>query len=729
MTRITLPPELVSLVHHVELNKAGWWEKGIQRCIIAAIWLSGDPLTPTAVSEELRVRFSMSIAPATVTEQIRHLCASGTLFCLSDGKLKISEKALSDFEKGVKEAEQLEDQARAKFDTLLASSCPSLAKESIWNQFNEKLLVPLIRGVGARTYDLISGCDSVSDKTPGLGQFLANYPEDTRLSLRNALVSFLDPKDPSVRSYILRQLNGYFFVEAGNLQDSTLAAITKASERSPSFIIFLDTNFLFSILELHENPSNEAAQFLIRLLADLGAKVSCKLYVFPNTLEEIKGVIEFHRDILAGLDLKSNLAEAAVDVGLNGVAQKFVETVKKSGSSLKAADYFAPYITDLVPILRKRNIEFFNQKVDGYTTRQDVIDDLMEQLDFEKRFGKKAKTYDQLEHDMVLWHFVTDKRPAHFESPLEAKYWIVTVDYHFLGFDSFKRRSSPGKIPVCLHPTALIQMLQFWVPRTAQFEEAILGSLRWPFLFQEFDISAERVTIRILEVLSRFENAADLPTDVLTGILLNDVLRQKLALEKNVEKQIDLVREALIEENERVRGELRQERLEAERLRKDTVLKSEMVEALERTSEERKSQLDLAQRELQDSERRRLDLEAKLNRIEEELREVKSSAAERQQRTAFLGGCLLLLVLLEAAFSVFAYLTKWHWGYWRTNIFVWSIALGVWVWLADYVGQSKSLIRKWSPFVRFHKLTKWVYGGLATELIGHALWEILKRYF
>ena len=78
MTKTKLPPELISLVHHIELNKAGWWEKGIQRCVIAGIWLSGDPLTPTEVSEELRARFSMSIAPATVTEQIRHLCNSGT---------------------------------------------------------------------------------------------------------------------------------------------------------------------------------------------------------------------------------------------------------------------------------------------------------------------------------------------------------------------------------------------------------------------------------------------------------------------------------------------------------------------------------------------------------------------------------------------------------------------------------------------------------------------------
>jgi hypothetical protein len=729
MTPIKLPPELISLVHHIELNKAGWWEKGVQRCVIAAIWLSGEALTPAAVGEELKARFSMSIAPALVAEQVRLLCESGTLVTLPGGKLKISEQASTDFEKCIEEAEHIEEQARTRFDLLLTNSCPGMDKAIVWKDLNEKLLVPLIHGVGAKTYDLISGTDSVADKTPALGQFLVEYPEETRLPLRNTVVSFLDPKDAAVRSYILRQLNAYFLVEAGSLQDSTLAAITKASQRPPSFAIFLDTNFLFSILELHENPSNEAAQFLIKLLADLGAKVSCKLYVFPNTLDEIKGVIAFHRDILSGLDLKPNLAEAALDAGLSGVAQKFVETARKTGAPLKSADYFAPYLTDLIPILRKRNIEFFNQKVDEYTLRQDVIDDLMQQLEFERRFGKKAKTYEQLEHDMVLWHFVTDKRPAHFESPLEAKYWIVTVDYHFLGFDSFKRGGQPGKIPVCLHPTALIQMLQFWVPRTPAFDEAILGSLRWPFLVQEFDVNAERVTIRILEVLSRLENAGDLPADVLTSILLNDALRQKLALERNVEKHIELVKEALVEENERVRTQLEKERAETERLRSAVAANSQKVEDLERAKSDRQSQLANAQQDLENSEKTRRDLEQKLGQVERELAETKRNADQRRGRRSFAVGSLLFLLLLELVFSALAYITKWHWGYLRTLISAWSIGFGVWVWLADYLGQQKTIIKAWAPYTHFHRITKWIYGALATELLGHALWEALKRYF
>jgi hypothetical protein len=123
-------------------------------------------------------------------------------------------------------------------------------------------------------------------------------------------------------------------------------------------------------------------------------------------------------------------------------------------------------------------------------------------------------------------------------------------------------------------------MLQFWLPRTAQFEEAVLGSLRWPFLFQDFDPAAERATIRILETLSRFENVGELPREVLTSILVNQALRQKLAVEGDVRKQVELVREALVEENEKVRSALASTTEEAKRLKLEVAEKDEKVMAL-----------------------------------------------------------------------------------------------------------------------------------------------------
>jgi hypothetical protein len=41
MEKLQLPMELVSLVHHIELNKAGWWDVAVQQLLLAAMWISG----------------------------------------------------------------------------------------------------------------------------------------------------------------------------------------------------------------------------------------------------------------------------------------------------------------------------------------------------------------------------------------------------------------------------------------------------------------------------------------------------------------------------------------------------------------------------------------------------------------------------------------------------------------------------------------------------------------
>src|SRR5260370_3519325 len=280
----------------------------------------------------------------------------------------------------------------------------------------------------------------------------------------------------------------------------------QSMEHPPAFRIFVDTNFLFSFLDLHENPSNEAAKSLVKLTKQLEGRALCKFYVSAETLDEFKRVVTAQRDFLHGLVLPVNLAQAALEMDLSAVALRFVEFSKQAGQPISAEAYFRPYLSDLLPTLRSKQVELFNESMKPYSMRQDVIDDILEQQRFErKRYGENGKSYEQLRHDVVLWYFVSEKRPVRVESPVEATFWIVTVDYHFLGFDLHKRSDQQSSIPVCLHPTSLIQLLQFCLPRTREFEEAILDSLRLPLLFQEFDSSAERVTVRILETLARFE--------------------------------------------------------------------------------------------------------------------------------------------------------------------------------------------------------------------------------
>lgn len=724
-----LPPELVSLIHHVELNKAGWWETAIQRLIVAAIWLSSRPLTRDEVAGALGEQFSVTTTSARLRLPIQHLLSNGTLVEIVGQGLRISQEALKRFEKELGESDDIERKAKLRFLSCMKERCPTLNGETLWNVFTEQLLLPLVHEVGARTYELVSGKSLALGDSVRLPEFLEQYPKDAREQLRAAIVAFLDPKDDDARSFVLRCLHSYFFVEAGNLSQEAVQSFISADKNPPSFSVFVDTNFLFSVLAFHDNPSNEAAESLMKVIAELPQKVTCKLYVFPLTVDETKHAIEFHRDSFKYIELTPNVASAAADTALSGISQKFVTACAQARRAISAEEYFGPYLTGLIPIIRSKGIEEYNQPVAKYSMDQGVIDDIRIQLDFQKRpTVKRPKTYEELRHDVVLWHFVSEKRPPLMESPLQAKYFVTTVDYSFLGFDAYKCRKENLNIRVCLHPSALMQLLQFWVPRSAALDEAVVGSLRWRFLFHDFDPKAESITLRILQTLSRFEDIADIPTETVKKVLLNEALRQKLFAEKDIEKRVELVRESLRAEGMVSIEKLQKAEAEAEKLKDHIQDQVNSISGLQQTIERYDKELTERGQDLANERDHRRGMEERLREIEENHRK----RLDRQTILAFALKSLLALALLIGVPLV---LNSSLVGGPRSRMMIDLMEGGLimpWIWITDRRGQRVPAVNKWRPFISFHEGKNFLFSvlilGVVVHIVGAAVWDFLRTH-
>jgi len=698
----SLSPEIVSLIHHVELNKAGWWEKGTQRLILGTLWLSNGCLTHPAILDALKNTFRLQIDSATLNRHIGVLRGADSVVQLTNGQIKLTEKTKAEFEDTIKEAEELEARAKARFIMTLRAECQEVDYERAWSLFLERLLIPLVRQVGAGTYQLLTGTGATFEKVIPFPAFLSSFDQQFRVPVKAAVLSFLDPKDEVTRSYVLRHLNAQFFMAAGNLEASTIQALSQISKTSPSFSIFVDTNFLFSILGLHENPSNEAAELLMRLMSELKGKIRFRLYASLLTLDETKRSLSFHEELLRGIHLVPNLAEAAIEDDLSGIARTYIEKSTKTGQAVSPHDYFAPYLSDLIPIIRAKGVEPYNENMDTLKAKQEVIDDILARQEIEKRVfeqrGRTPKTYEQLEHDIVLWHFAKSKRPAAVESPLAAQFWIVTVDYRLIAFDSSKTGTKNG-IPVCLHPSSLIQMLQFWMPRTIEFEEAMLGTLRWPFLLQDFNHESEKVTVRILEVLNRFENVGDLPKEVVGSILMNDVLRQKLELEGDAKERIKLVKEALIQVNQKTQEEV-------VHLRKQL---ADKAEALTRTEDRAARTED----ELQKESAGRHALELRLAKLESEAQVQEAALAAKKEVRNFLLMTAAIAITLLALGALPAWLLRLKWSFWKLASGFDAIALLAALWTCSWLGSKKPSVQATKTHRLMGRIRGWSSGLLA----------------
>lgn len=647
LEKYQLPPELISLVHHIELNKAGWWNKSIQQLIFVTIWLANENLTLDNIITNLKKEFNVSVSPAQLRSQLEKLCSDGKLLPVEGGKYKIAEDTIQEFELALVETESIESHVKQEFKIHLETYCPTLDFIEVWRHFHEHFLIPFFRGNGAKIYELITGVEDGADIDSFFPDFLEQYPKNSHTMLRLVVNTFLDPLNPKVRSYILRYLNAYFFLISTNVRKETLQVLEHTISVLPAFIIFVDTNCLFSILALDETPSNEAALRLIDLLNKMPTEIDMRLYVTQSTMDETRRVLISRLSDLKHIQFKPNLAQAAINLDVDGITRKFLEEYRKAPSSVEAESYFNPYIDNLINICRSKNVELYNEKIDQYGTDQRVIDDICDQQKYEKEYyGKHAKGYKRLEHDIVLWHFIHDKRSVEVESPLQAKYWIVTADRRFLKFDVYKGYQLKNRIPICLHPTTLVQMLQFWIPRTPEFEEAILSSIRLPFLVQKFDLAAERVALKILQAMSRFENIGDLPKDTITTILLNDALRQKISAETDVRKQSKLVKEVLIEENKKIGSAYKDITDRVTQLEQEVVDKKEKIAALKGQVEKQKKENEFIREEKVEEEEKRQKLEERFVSLEEkwdsEKKERNSERVRRQRKTAII---LLILVI------------------------------------------------------------------------------------
>lgn len=73
-----LSEELVSLVHHVELHRSGWWEKALDRMLLVGVWLN-QPCTTAQVIQFLDDGMDHRVARERIEALIEREVASGTL--------------------------------------------------------------------------------------------------------------------------------------------------------------------------------------------------------------------------------------------------------------------------------------------------------------------------------------------------------------------------------------------------------------------------------------------------------------------------------------------------------------------------------------------------------------------------------------------------------------------------------------------------------------------------
>src|SRR3989338_5064680 len=151
-----LPKEAIALVQHIELNRAGWWDKSVHRLLMATIWLSDNPPNADAIQAGMKATFKLLLSTQKIQSALDSLASRNMLLRLPNLTYRIPDEHRAAFEKEIAESEKVELEAKILFGKLATELGEGLESEKLWSAFEHDFLGPLIRQVGANAYRLIA---------------------------------------------------------------------------------------------------------------------------------------------------------------------------------------------------------------------------------------------------------------------------------------------------------------------------------------------------------------------------------------------------------------------------------------------------------------------------------------------------------------------------------------------------------------------------------------------
>lgn len=654
-----LSPDIVSLIHHVELNESGWWKKAIGQVVKGVLWKAETPKCIAELQSALQQDVGVNLSTDSLERLLSTLVTQSSITKLPSEKFKLSEHTRQELTKAQQKAKAEQDECTNTFLASCATYSPLLDAPEVWEHF-QRSLVHAIQVTGANLFHLLADGKLQRDFDWVHG-FLSRFSAEYHDGLYKVLQVFFTPNNSACRNQILRLLTAHFFAEASQLKPETLAAIEGKKTRRTIKVV-LDTNFIFSVLQLHDNPGDDSALSLIDIAQRAGKKLDIRFYVLPGTLDEAKRVILSQMNLIERIKTTAVMSRAALRQPLPSIAKKFFDTASRS-PGLSAHTFFQPYIDDLKIILQDKGIKVLDAHPTIYNQRQDVVDDVLDEIKREERDipETKRKGYETHLHDAVLWHAVKDRRPSFADSPFDVEYWAVSIDWRLIAFDRKKRAANASTLPVVLHPSNLIQLVQFWVPRSQQLEDSLVDSLRLPLFFQSFDPEDEKATIQVLQALSRFENVDDLPDATVRSLLTNRALRGRLKeADISNDEAFTLVREELLSEHKVTLNLLEQTQGQLDTtvafLRTEKESKEKSDNALLATQE----QLREAEESAKTAEKKIADAERLREAKDQELTQV-SQTAEKAQRELKRLRYFLIAILTPSIFGLALSLAAYFW--------------------------------------------------------------------
>jgi hypothetical protein len=536
--------------HLLVLSREGKVQDAVASLVLAV--LAADPSlqcrTPAGFAEAIEAYFSVRIDADLLGDAIQgHFDAGRLVVGNAIGDYALGPSTKAEVEVRIVEAAALETQVKDEWLASVREECGITEPRQLgelWQALRAYLAKAFLRH-GAETAVLLdarlAGVDPVGGSLSSFqAEVIKRYcPDIAPDKAKRALIRFFSITSPARTRYLAHLLDGTFTVFALSVDEATARYLR--SNLLP-LKLFLDTNFIFGLLDLHTNPFAEASRELVHLLHE--SNFPFKLYYHAATLREIENTLESIGERLKAQRWRQAMSRAVVGSGaLTGVERRFHE---RNAVQPIDAELFMARFKDVQGLLKQYGALLWRPsgKVDQAADEEKwlQIADYKEFLD--KRRPERPKPYEAMNHDVVVWRDVEQLR-SKGKSVLEAGALFLSADYSLYRW-VWQRRRSKADIGSVVLPSQFLQLLRPFVASTDDLDRRFVEVFAVPEM-RAYPVDYSGTVNEVLKVIN---TVSDMSEDAALRLLTDTILLDELKGVKENAKVVAAIELAVARENQ-----------------------------------------------------------------------------------------------------------------------------------------------------------------------------------
>jgi hypothetical protein len=528
--------------------------------------------------------FGLQLPEFQVQISLNHLIADGRLQQSADSNLALPNGIRTHLKQRIDEAKTLEERVKHRWLENISRRFPSLPPEQVWKGL-QGYLARTFRCHGLQTAALL---DNSIDIAPAYSESIFSILNESlheifspamRAPAREAILSFfVDLKNNLDQKTYIEQLEDGVFNYFSLMVDPEIA--TRMQKHLNRLTLFLDTNFLFNILDIDEH--NYYLEISKEIVLNINKhKLPFRLRYHPATEREMREAIALHATELR---------------------KQESTTFHRNGATPLDAESFRKRYEHVEVLLKDKNVTVYRSQLQ----RRDERAELLEKYRHFLATRGRIKANVLIEHDMTVLDAVHQMR-SKSTSTLEAEALFLTCDTLLYVFD-WEMSKQLNRSACTVLPDSFLQVIRPFISSNDDFDRFFEETFVIPE-FRAMESKSHEARTKMLSYLMAYES---LPVETATQLLSNDLLLEPLrpAEDEQFHQYLDsIVQEqkatTLLEEKVAVEKQLERELAEKEVLEKR--LEQEIVE--------RQKEKDRAEKEKARAER----AEQILRRKEKEL--------------------------------------------------------------------------------------------------------------